>query len=107
MPNDQSITSPQNEPQRSPVFVQRQPPEVFCRKGDLKNFANFTVNHLCWSLFFDKKRLQHWCFPAKFGKVLGTPMLNNSFERLLLFVLPQNAIANSSGEFGLDETLTE
>ena len=76
-------------------------------KGDLKNFANFTVNHLCWSLFLDKKRLQHRCFPAKFGKVLGTPMLNNSFERLLLLVLSQNAIANSSGEFGLDETLTE
>ena len=28
-------------------------------------------------------------------------------ERLLLFVSPQNTIANSSGEFGLDETLTD
>ena len=28
-------------------------------------------------------------------------------ERLLLFVSPQNTIANSSGEFGLDETSTE
>ena len=27
--------------------------------------------------------------------------------RLLLFVSPQNSIANSSGEFGLDETSTE
>ena len=30
--NDQSITSVDNEPQRSPKFVQKQPPEVFCRK---------------------------------------------------------------------------
>ena len=28
-------------------------------------------------------------------------------ERLLLFVSPQNTIASSSGEFGLDETSTE
>ena len=30
--NDQSITSANNEPQRSPKFVQKQPPEMFCRK---------------------------------------------------------------------------
>ena len=30
--NDQSITSRQNVPQRSPGFIQKQPPEVFCKK---------------------------------------------------------------------------
>ena len=30
--NDQSITSPHNEPQRSPEFVQKLPPQVFCKK---------------------------------------------------------------------------
>ena len=30
--NDQSITSRQNVPQRSPRFIQKQPPEVFCKK---------------------------------------------------------------------------
>ena len=30
--NDQSITSPDNESQRSPKFVQKQSSEVFCRK---------------------------------------------------------------------------
>ena len=30
---------------------QKQPPAVFCKKGVLKNFANFTGKHLCWSLF--------------------------------------------------------
>ena len=29
-------------------------PEVFCKKGVLKNFAKFTGKHLCQSLFFDK-----------------------------------------------------
>ena len=31
--------------------VQKQPPDVFYEKGILKNFANFTGKHLCWSLF--------------------------------------------------------
>ena len=30
--NDQSNTSPHNESQRSPRFVQKQPREVFCKK---------------------------------------------------------------------------
>ena len=33
---------------------QKQPPKVFCKKGVLKNFAKFTGEHLCQSLFFDK-----------------------------------------------------
>ena len=49
--NDQSITSPHNEPQRSPGFVQKQPPEAFRKKGVLKNFRNLTEKNLCWSLF--------------------------------------------------------
>ena len=29
-------------------------PEVFCKKGVLKNFAKFSRKHLCQSLFFNK-----------------------------------------------------
>ena len=29
-------------------------PEVFCKKGVLRNFAKFTGEHLCESLFFNK-----------------------------------------------------
>ena len=29
-------------------------PEVFCKKGVLRNFAKFTGKHLCHSLFFNK-----------------------------------------------------
>ena len=34
-------------------------------------------------------------------------IFKNICERLLPFVSPQNAITNSGGEFGLDETSTE
>ena len=33
---------------------QKQPPEVFCKKGVLRNFAKFTGKHLCQSLFLIK-----------------------------------------------------
>ena len=75
------------------------------KKGIPKNFANFTGKHLCWSLLqacnFNKKRLQHWCFPVKLSKFLRTSILKNICERLILFNSPQKTIANSSGEFGL------
>ena len=35
-------------------YVQKQPPEVFFKKGVLKNFANLTEKHLCWSLLLIK-----------------------------------------------------
>ena len=33
---------------------EKQPPEVFYKKGDLKNFARFIRKHLCRSFFFNK-----------------------------------------------------
>ena len=59
-------------------------PEVFCKKGILKNFVKFTRKHLCRSLIFIKvagltrdfiKRLRHRCFPVNFAKLLRTPFL--------------------------------
>ena len=32
------------------LFFSEHPLEVFCKKAFLKNFANFTEKHLCWSL---------------------------------------------------------
>ena len=51
------------------------------KNGILKNFVNFTENHLYWSLFLielQAKRLKHRCFPVEFTKFLKT------YERLLL-----------------------
>ena len=52
-------------------------PEVFCKKGVLKNLAKFTGKLMCWSLVLNKvaglrsailskKKLQHRCFPVNF-----------------------------------------
>ena len=116
MLNDQSITSPHNPDLLGLIRSSHRRCSV--KTGFLKNIANFTGKHLCWSFFlsnveglqacnFIKKILQHWCFPMKFAKFLRTPILKNICERLLLFVSPQNTITNSGGEFGLDETSTE
>ena len=32
-------------------------PEIFCKKGVLKNFAKFTGKHLCQSFFFNKETM--------------------------------------------------
>ena len=48
-------------------------PEVFSKKGVLRNFAKFTGKHLCQSLFFNKVAgLQDWyrSFPVNFVKFL-------------------------------------
>ena len=61
-------------------------PEVFCKKGVLRNFAKFTGKHRCQSIFFNKgaglspatllkKRLWHRCFPVNLAKLLRTPFL--------------------------------
>ena len=59
-------------------------PEVFCKKGVLRNFAKFTGKHLCQSLFFNKvaglrpstllkKRLWYRCFPFNFFEIFKNP----------------------------------
>ena len=75
--------------------LQKQPLEVFCKKGVLRNFVKFTEKHLRQSLFFNKvaglrpatllkKRLWHRCFPVSFVKFLRTPFLAEHLRRLLL-----------------------
>ena len=67
--------------------LKKQPPEVFCKKGGLRNFAKFTGKNLCQSLFFNKVaglRLWHRCFPVNFAKFPRTPFLQKTSERLLL-----------------------
>ena len=65
------------------------------RKGVLRNFAKFTVKHLCQSLFFNKvvglrrktllkKRLWHRYFPVNFETFLRTLFLQNTSRQVLL-----------------------
>ena len=58
------------------VICRSSRPEVFCKKGVLRNFTKFTGKHLCMSLFFNKvagqpatllkTRLWHRYFPVNF-----------------------------------------
>ena len=77
--------------------VQKQLPEVFCKKRFLRNVAKFTGKLLCQSLFFNKvagwglqlyfkKQLWHKYFPLNLAKFLRTPVLQNISGRLLLTV---------------------
>ena len=70
-------------------------PEVFCKKGVLRNFTKFTGKRLCQSLFFNKvaglrpstlfkKRVWHRCFPVNFVEFLGTPFFKDHLWWLLL-----------------------
>ena len=64
---------------------QKQPSEVFYKKGVLENFAKFTGKHLSQSLFSKevavlrratllKERLWHRCFSVNFAKLLRTTL---------------------------------
>ena len=48
-------------------------PEVFCKKGVLRNFTKVAGKHLCQSLW-------HRCFPVNFVKFLITSFLQNTSD---------------------------
>ena len=74
-------------------------PEVFCRKGALRNFAKFTEKQLRQGLlfnkvadlsrFFIKKETRHRCFPVNFVKFRETPFFAEQPQWLLLHMLRQ------------------
>ena len=87
-------------------------PEVFCKKGVLRNFAKFTGKNLCQSLFFNKvaglrpatvlkKRLRHRCFPVNFVKFLRTPFLNNTSGG---YFWKHNVAMQTTAEFASNST---
>ena len=66
------------------------------KKGVLNNFANFTGKHICRSHFllklqaedfYNKKGLQHWCFPVKCIKFIRTLILKNICKRLNISII--------------------
>ena len=63
-------------------------PEVFYKKGLLRNFAKCAGKRLCESFFFNKVAgLRHGCFPVNFTKFLRTPFLIEHLRWLLLSVV--------------------
>ena len=92
--------------------IQKQPLEVFCKKGVLRNFVKFTVKHLCQSLFLNKiagfrsatllkKRLWHRCFSVHFTKFLRSPFLQNTSGRLLLTIAIYNNFIKTGFHFDI------
>ena len=70
-------------------------PELFCKKGVLRNFTKFTEKHRSQSLFFNKvadlrpatllkKRIWRRCFPVNFDKFLKTTFFIEQLWWLLL-----------------------
>ena len=62
-------------------------PEVFCKKGVLRNFLNSQGNtcaRVSFLIKLLKKRLWQRCFPANFVKFLRTPFFSEHFLWLLL-----------------------
>ena len=92
------------------IFLQKPLPEVFCKKGVLRNFAKFTGRPLRQSLFFNKvaglspatllkTSLWRKCFPVNFAKFLRTPFLQNTSGRLPLFLTTLGAETFASRNF--------
>ena len=69
---------------------QKQPPQVFCKKKVFLKISQASQETpVLESLFnkivgFNKKMLQHRCFPVKFAKFLKVPILKNICKGLLL-----------------------
>ena len=77
------------------IRIRSSRPEVFYKKGVLKNFSKLTRKHLRRSLFLNKiaglrllillkKRLWHKCFPVNFVKYLRIPIFIEHLWWLLL-----------------------
>ena len=66
-------------------------PEVFCKKGVLRNFGKFTGKYLCQSLFFNKVAgnfieivLRHGCSPVNLRHIFRTSFPKNTYGWLVL-----------------------
>ena len=76
-------------------FIVQNCPEVFYKKGVIRNFVKLIGKHLSQSLFFNKiaglatlskKRLWYRCFPVNFVNLLGTPFFIEHLRWLLLVI---------------------
>ena len=63
----------------------KKPPELLCKKSVFKNFALFTGEHLCRSLFLIKlQAFRPVFFPVNIVKYLRKPILKNLCKWLIL-----------------------
>ena len=70
-------------------------PEVFCKKGVLRNLTKFTEKHLCQSLLYNKvagMRLWHRCFLVNFVKFLRSSFFTEHLLSLPLQIYRREII---------------
>ena len=91
------------------IYSRSSRPEVFCKKGIVRNFTKFTEKHLRQRLFFNKvaglrpatllkKSLWHRCSPVNFVKFLRTPFFIDNLQwLLLLFIKPSASVKKIGG----------
>ena len=70
-------------------YYQKQPPKVFCKKGVLNIFANFTEKHLCWCLSLMK------VFFCKICKTFKEHLFRRTSAKDCLFITMENLISKS------------
>ena len=68
------------------IYDQKQPPEVFYKKGVLKNFAKFTEKYLGWNLFFNKVTGLGLKVSSKFLYIWQLNLTNIPFKRGLVYM---------------------
>ena len=68
--------------------IQKQPPEVFLRKGILKIYSIFTREHSCLSAISIKLQYNFIEITLNFLHIFRTPLLKNTSGRLLLTIVP-------------------
>ena len=78
------MTSSSQNGQKFRNFHWSSRPEVFYKKRVLRNFAKFTIQHLCQRLCLCQS-LWHRCFPVNFAKFLRTPFFTEHLRWQLLF----------------------
>ena len=78
--------------------------QVFFKINVLKNFANFTGKHQCWSLFLIKlqglRRLQHRCFIICFIIVIIIKTLERKIYKNEIVTLPARGLHISRPFYG-------
>ena len=84
-------------------------PEVFCKKGVLKNVAKFTRKHLCQSLFFNKvaglSKKSSWNFELSLELLFFSLEESKSIEYLSSCVSSFPSIFNFKSKESLNEEL--
>ena len=66
-------------------LIEKQSPEVFCKKRVLKNFVHFAGKHMCWSLFLTLSKTPSFFKNTYLEEQLRTTALVNQEKETLEF----------------------